>query len=300
MKSKTSTLSLATVEAASRDSLRDRLLTHVNGLSRQQRLIADYLLDHLQEVPFLSVPQLAERSGASEATVVRLCRSIGFKGFSDMKMAVVESLREEMRAPGAARGGEPEATDVLSAVAELEHHNIDRTLKSIDRRAFRRVAALLHQADHVFTFGLGISAQLAELAAYLFTEHGLRANRLSTHFTSPREQLVAMRPGDVLVVFSFPPYSRQTLEMLEEARGRGMRTVAVTDRAAAPAVALANESLRVSSHGMTFTNATSSTTVLLNALAVEVASRHRGDTVDALSRINRILSDGNLLVDDES
>jgi DNA-binding MurR/RpiR family transcriptional regulator len=156
---------------------------------------------------------------------------------------------------------------------------------------------MLHDADHVFTFGLGISAQLAELASYLMTEHGLRANRLSTHFTSPREQLVTMRPGDVLLVFSFPPYSRQTLEMLEEARERGMRTVAITDRAAAPAVALAHKALRVSSHGMTFTNTTSSTTVLLNALAVEIASHHRDDTVDALSRINRILSEGGLLVE---
>ena len=298
MKKMASNLAVQTADAAY-ETLHDRLLSHVNELSRQQRLIADYLLDHLQEVPFLSVPQLAERAGASEATVVRFCRSIGFKGFSDMKMAVVESLRKELRSPGATPGSEAAASDVLTAVAELEHHNINRTLENIDRRAFRRVATLLHRADHVFTFGLGISAQLAELASYLMTEHGLRANRLSTHFTSPREQLVTMRPGDVLLVFSFPPYSRQTLEMLEEARERGMRTVAITDRAAAPAVALAHEALRVSSHGMTFTNATSSTTVLLNALAVEIASHHRDDTVDALSRINRILSEGSQLVDGE-
>jgi DNA-binding MurR/RpiR family transcriptional regulator len=295
MKKMASIFAVQTADAAY-EPLRDRLLSHVNGLSRQQRLIADYLLDHLQEVPFLSVPQLAERAGASEATVVRFCRSIGFKGFSDMKMAVVESLREELRSPGSP-AGDPAAGDVLTAVAELEHHNINRTLESIDRRTFRQVAGMLHDADHVFTFGLGISAQLAELASYLMTEHGLRANRLSTHFTSPREQLVTMRPGDVLLVFSFPPYSRQTLEMLEEARERGMRTVAITDRAAAPAVALAHKALRVSSHGMTFTNATSSTTVLLNALAVEIASHHRDDTVDALSRINRILSEGGLLVE---
>jgi len=288
------------VDGSAYEPLRDRLLNHVKDLSRQQRLIADYLLDHLQEVPFLSVPQLAQRAGASEATVVRFCRSIGFKGFSDMKMAVVESLREELQSPAGGRAPDQPVDDVLAAVAELERHNIQRTLESIDRAAFRRVAATLFRADHVFTFGLGISAQLAELAAYLFTEHGLRANRLSTHFTSPREQLVTMRRGDVLVVFSFPPYSRQTLEMLDEARQRSMQTVAVTDRASAPAVPLAHEALLVSSHGMTFTNTTSSTTVLLNALVVEIASRHRGETVDALSRINRILSEGGLLVDDEN
>lgn len=299
MKGKASKPILKAVKTRPYGSLRDRLLAHVNQLSRQQRLIAEYLLDHLHEVPFLSVPQLAERSGASEATVVRLCKSIGFLGFSDMKMDVVESLREEMNAPDLDDGSDPEpATDVLGAVAELERHNIQSTLDHIDRASFERVADLLYEADHIFTFGLGISAHLAELAAYLLTEHGLRANRFSTNFTSPREQLVTMREGDVLLAFSFPPYSRQTLEVLEEASGRGMKSVAVSDRLGAPAVPLASESLLVSTHGMTFTNATSSTNVLLNALVVEIASRHRGDTVDALSSINRILRNRSDLVDD--
>jgi DNA-binding MurR/RpiR family transcriptional regulator len=299
MKSRASNSTLKAVTSSPYGSLRDRLLSHVNQLSRQQRLIAEYLLDNLQEVPFLSVPQLAQLAGASEATVVRLCKSIGFDGFSDMKMAVVENLREEMHGPAA--GGERPpgaATDVLEAVAELERHNIRTTLDGIDRAAFDRAAELLCNAGHIFTFGLGISAHLAELAAYLFTEHGLRANHFSTRFTSPREQLVAMRESDVLVLFSFPPYSRQTLELLEEASGRAMKSIAVTDRLSAPAAATASETLVVSTHGMTFTNATSSTNVLLNALVVEIASRHRGDTVDALSRINRILRDRQDLVSD--
>jgi DNA-binding MurR/RpiR family transcriptional regulator len=291
---------LSVVSQDSYGSLRERLLTHIPSLSRQQKLIAEYLLDNLQEVPLLSVPQLAERSGASEATVVRLCQSIGFSGFSDMKMEVVETLRREMHSQTFAGDKETGQTaDVLEAVAELERHNISTTLGSIDREAFQRVAATLFQADHIFTFGLGISANLAELAAYLFTEHGLRANRISTQFTSPREQLVTMREGDVLVAFSFPPYSRQTLEVISEAKARGMETIAITDRLAAPAVPISDTALVVSSHGMTFTNATSSTNVLLNALVVEIASQHKGDAVDALSSINRILRDRGDLVSDE-
>ncbi len=288
------------MDKGSYGSLRERLLTHIPSLSRQQKLIAEFLLDNLQEVALLSVPQLAARSGASEATVVRLCQRIGFSGFSDMKMEVVETLREEMHSQASpAAAAHEQATDVLDAVAELERHNIATTLASIDRKAFKDIAATLFQADHVFTFGLGISAHLAELAAYLFTEHGLRAHRISTQFTSPREQLVTMREGDVLVAFSFPPYSRPTLEVIKEASERGMKTIAITDRLAAPAVPISGASLVVSSHGMTFTNATSSTNVLLNALVVEIASQHKGDAVDALSSINRILRDRGDLVSDE-
>ena len=85
--------------------------------------------------------------------------------------------------------------------------------------------------------------------------------------------------------------------MLEEARERGIPSIVITDRETAPSAALAREALIVSSHGMTFTNATASVHVLLNALVVEIATTHRGQTVDAISRINRILSEKAYLVD---
>jgi DNA-binding MurR/RpiR family transcriptional regulator len=282
-------------------TLRERLLEHLDDLSRQQRLVADFLLENLQQVPFLSVPQLAERAGASEATVVRLCQRIGFRGFSELKMELVETMRHEMQSqemPGEKTGADGERADALNAVAELDQHNIRRTVEGIDRTAFEHVASMLFRADHVFVFGLGISAYLSDFAAYLFTEHGLRATSFGTRFTSPREQLVVLRPTDLVLAFSFPPYSRQTLEVLEEARERGARTVAITDRPGAPAVPLADQALTVSSHGMMFTNSTAAVGVLLNALLVQIASQHRGETVEALSRINRILRDQSYLIDE--
>ena len=215
--------------------------------------------------------------------------------------SLVETLREELQSHSAGQGaeaGDVRRGDPLNAVGELEQHNIRRTIELIDRKAFEEVASMLFRADHIFIFGLGISAYLSDFASYLFTEHGLRATSFGTRFSSPREQLVVLRPTDLVLGFSFPPYSRQTLEVLEEARERGARTVAITDRPSAPAVALAERSLTVSSHGMMFNNSTAAVDVLLNALLVQIASQHRGETVEALSRINRILRDQSYLIDE--
>ncbi len=301
MKTKKSDAGIPASHGAPQAGLRDLILQHSSALSRQQKPIAEFFLGNLQEIPFLSVPEVAERTGTSEATVVRFCQRIGYSGYSDLKMALVDSMREEMKSTASEYEAPVEADigrDSLAAMAKLEQHNIQRTLDSIDRRDFEKVAAMLFRADHVFTFGLGISAYLADFASYLFTEHGLRSTCLATRFTSPREQLVVLRPTDVVMAFSFPPYSKQTLEVLEESRSKGIPTIVVTDRATAPGVAVAQDALIVSSHGMTFTNATASVGVLLNAMVVEIASRHRGETVDALSRINKILREQTYLVDD--
>ena len=302
MKSKASNTAAQAVDEASGAGVRHRIVASAADLTRQQRAISEYVLDHIQEIPFLSVPELAERTGASEATVVRFCQRIGYSGYSDLKMALVEALRDEMAAstPGTMAPNMADVSrDSLLAVAKLEQQNIERTLESVDRTVFRAAAAALFRADHVYTFGLGISTFLADFATYLFIEHGLRSTRLTTRYTSPREQLVVLRPSDLIIAFSFPPYSKQTLEVLEESKERGIQTVVITDRETAPAASLANNALIVSSHGMTFTNATSSAQVLLNALVVEIASSHRGETVDAISRINRILREQAYLVDED-
>ncbi len=271
------------------------------SLSPQQKLIADYVLDHMKDVPFLAVPDLAERIGASEATIVRFCQRIGYSGYSDLKMALVDSLREDMQA-SQSRYANPDVSEIgqdsLIAMAKLEQHNIERTLDSIDRRDFRSAASNLFKADYVHCFGFGISACLAQFASYLLTEHGMRSTAMPTHFSSPNEQLVALTKKDTVLAFSFPPYSRQTLDLLEELKHRDIPSVVITDRASSPAAALAGQALVVSSHGMTFTNATASTMVLLNALVVEISSRHRDETVDAISRINDILRDQTYVVDE--
>ncbi len=282
---------------------RDRILAAAATLSRRQQAIADFVLDKYQEVPFLSVLEIAERTGASEATVVRFCQRIGYSGYSDMKTALVDALRKEMQV--AADSSEESVSadigrDSLLAVARLEQQNIRRLVDGVDKQTFRSVAAALFKADHIFTVGFGISAYHADFASYLFTEHGLRSTRLATRFTSPREQLIVLRPSDLVVAFSFPPYSKQTLDILEESRQRGIPTIVVTDRATAPGAAIADEALVVSSHRMTFTNASAAVHVLLNALVVEIAERHRGETVNAISRINEILRDTHYLVDDDN
>jgi DNA-binding MurR/RpiR family transcriptional regulator len=205
-------------------------------------------------------------------------------------MELVDILQDHLQL-GDDDTSEDVADDIFASVADLEISNIRRTVDSLDRTLLAEIGEALFTASTVSTFGMGVSAHLAELAAYNLLQIGLRAHYLSTRFSSPLEQLVTFEPNDLVVVFSLPPYSRQGLEMLAAAREAGIRTVAVTDRVTAPAAKLATWTLPVKSDNMMFTNAVAAVTVLLNALATEIATRHREESIAALSKINRVLED---------
>lgn len=287
---------------AERESdFRQRVLERYDRLPPQQQTAADYLLAHLREVPFLSVPELARRSGASEATIVRLAQRLGYDGFSGLKEDLLEALRERMR-PRSGLGEEMEALadtsadETVAAVARQEVANIQRSLEELDSRTFQQVASALFKADHVYTFGLGISSHLADLLCYLLSQIGLRADPLSARFSTPLEQIVPLRPTDLLFVFSFPPYSRQTIEMVRGAAERGIPTVAVTDRPTAPVAPAARHTLTVHTENMMFTNSIAALSVLLNALVTEIAVRHRDHAVEAVSELNRLFGEDEGLI----
>lgn len=277
-------------EGAAQDEFRKLVIEHGADLPPQQRAIAEYILDHLQTVPFLSIPELARRIGVSEATVVRFAQRIGYAGFAELKMKLVDMLQSRLD-----QGREPApeviVEDILSSVSVLETTNIGRTVEAIDRSTFKNAAEALFAADHVYTFGMGVSAHLAELASYTFLQVGVPASNLSTRFSSPREQLVAVSPSDIVLVISLPPYSRQALDILEETSSVGIPGIAITDRITSPAANLARWVLPVKSDNMMFANAVASVTVLLNALATEIATSHPEQAVEVLARINRALTE---------
>lgn len=273
--------------------LRERIARVHGDLTPQQQAVAQALLERLRDLPFLSVPELSTLSGASEATVVRFSQRLGYSGFAELRSELLDSLRAQLFSePGQAAGPEgepPAAGDTLDDVARLEIDNVRRSTEAIDREAFRRAALAVLRADHVFTFGLGISTHMAALLAYLLGQIGVRASAVPTSFSSPLECLVTMRPSDLLVAFSFPPYSMQTVELVQRAAGDGIPTVAIVDRINAPAALLARHAIPTRSENLMFTNAFAAISVLLNAFAIEVGLRSREDAGRAVASISSIL-----------
>lgn len=268
----------------------DLVVESYDDLPPQQQLVATFMLDHVKEVPFLSVPELAGRSGASEATIVRFAQRIGYDGWSGLKAALLDAVREKVVPPGAAEAFArvPEG-DALTAVARQETANIQQSIEALDRELVDRVADALFGADQVFSYGLGISSHLASLAAYLLTQVGVRAAALPTSYSSPLEPLVTLRPEDAVLLFSFPPYSRSTLEVAQASRRTGASIVAICDRRTAPAAKLADHALTVKTKNMMYTNSFAAISVLLNCLTTTIALRHSEAVAEAVSRISIIL-----------
>ena len=58
------------------------------SFSPAQRAVAQYITERHGEIPFLTISDVAERTGTSEATVSKFCNELGLSGFSGLKRLI--------------------------------------------------------------------------------------------------------------------------------------------------------------------------------------------------------------------
>ena len=64
-----------------------------NQFSPSEKSIAEYILNHSEEVLNLSSVELAKKTFTSPATIVRLCQKLNFKGYNDFKIELSANLQ---------------------------------------------------------------------------------------------------------------------------------------------------------------------------------------------------------------
>jgi len=275
-----------------RFDLKEVILSRYPSLPENQRKVAEYLLHHLREAPFLSILELEKRSGTSKATIVRLAQSLGFSGFLELRSKLMAGVQSALQFPEKFPLLEgPDHKEALTTVARQDVRNINQTINHIDRKVFHDVSEMVLRARHVYTLGLGISSLMSQILAYSLNQVAVRASALVHDYETFLEQIVFVSPADLLVAFSFPPYSRETIDAVAAAAGKKVPVIAITDKLTSPTTFYAKLVLPIRSQNILFTNSFSAISVVINALATEVAMRNKDKAVLITKEIDRLLAD---------
>ena len=257
--------------------IKEKITSRYNSLPKNQKKIADYFINNFDKIPFVNVQDLSISTGASVASIVRFSQRAGFKGFSELRDAITGSLQKELHNKEIFPLFEKRKIqeDLLTEVANLDIKNINDTLNLVERKTFNYVIERILKSDRVFTAGLGISYLLAEILAYQLTQVGVSSNVLNHTHTLFNENILFLNPKDILIVFSFPPYSKESIEAAEFANKRKIDVIAVTNQHASPVTFFTKANLIVKSENMLYTNSFAAISVLINAIATACAIKDK-------------------------
>ena len=278
--------------------IKEKITSKYNSLPKNQKKIADYCINNFDKIPFVNVHDLSLATGASVASVVRFSQRAGFKGFSELRDAITGSLQKELTDKQIYPLFEKRRAeeDLLTEVANLDIKNINETLNLIERSTFNYVIDRISKSDRVFTAGLGISYLLSEILAYQLTQVGISSSVLQHSHTLFNEHILFLNPKDLLIVFSFPPYSKETIEAAEFASKRKIDVISITNKHASPVTFFTKANLIVKSENMLYTNSFAAISVLINAIATACAIKDKQRAKKVLKESEEIMINQNQVI----
>lgn len=197
------------------------------SLPPSERKVVNFILSNFKDVIRMTLAELAQRSGVSDATVVRLCRSLGFKNFLELKISLTRSLDDSTRLIHDTVQKDDTCATVARKVLQAAIQAVQDTLQVLDDEAFDRAVDLISGADRVLIAGVGTSGPLAhELYNRLIR---LRINcHVHTDIYLQVVEAALLTDRDVAVVISQNGSTIGPIRTAAEARRKGAKVICIT------------------------------------------------------------------------
>lgn len=267
----------------------DLLREGFEGFSRSQKAIARYIIDHLEEVAYLSAEELGQKGNTSSSTVVRFAQSLGFAGYPELQRAA----RDEYRLGATARPvvhedqlGFSIEEDILTRSLRTDSLSLEETINKNTLERFNRAVSILAAASQVLAVGLHEASTVAQHASYVLELLGIPCLAATDSTESNVARLTRLGPGDVLMAIGFRRAHSVTISFAENAGAQGADVIVITDNSLSELAGKGALTLYADIDSTFFAHSLVGPISLVSALAAAIYSRDR-DLYDARVRAVR-------------
>ena len=252
-----------------------RLREAKNTMTRTERAVAEYVETRLSAIPSMSINELARRSKTSEASVLRFCKALGYRGYRDFVLSLSSALgsgeEEKKREYTDIRPGDSLDT-IIENVSLNNRRSIEDTLSVLDREQVAAAVSLLCRASRIDWYGLGASGLVCQDAMQKFMRIRKRCQAfVDGHGIQTAAAL--LEPEDAAVLVSNSGETKEILNALELTRRYRARTVAITRYSKSSLALGADIVLHISTPEITFrSGAMGSRIAMLNIVDILFSS----------------------------
>ena len=223
-------------------ALKFKIRSLLPELSRSEATVAEYILNHSDDVIDLSVSALADLCGVSEPTVIRACRTIGFSGYQALKIALIKSAENTIEYSGEEVHAEDDMKMSIQKVFGAANDAINLTRDNLDIKAMEKAADLLINAKRILIFGVGGSAAVAADVQHKFLRLGFNAQALSDLNMQAISAAYAGE-GDVVFAISHSGSSKVVVDNASLAAKNGAKVISLSSIGKSPLTEIADVSL---------------------------------------------------------
>ena len=232
------------------EALRAALVARSGTLSKRLAQVAQFFLNHPEEVAVSTLVRLADLAAVPPATITRFAKELGFQGFAELQLVFRERLlgprlpyAERVSGIGDSDLDQPGA--VFGSFVQAAVQSLLRIQEALDRDQLAACVEVLAATDVVHVAAARGAFGLGAYTVYGLGSIGRRAQLIDNLGAMRGMQVAAMGPGDTLLAMTFDDYTPETVAVVKLAAAKGNRVLVITDNALSPVAGLATHVLYV-------------------------------------------------------
>ena len=258
-------------------SIRALLLSQMDSFTPSEQKVAHALLDRYPSLGLGPIASFAKQAEVSDPTVFRFVVRIGFPNYSSFQQALYDEIDTAMNSPLArmdAFHSESGMRDSHAAIFQRLSQALATTIDGLDAAAFDDAVALLAEPDiRVFCGGGRYTAPLASLFSFTLAYARPNVQYIEPNVNLASVTLTDMGPNDVLVIFDFRRYQKDSIRFAQAAHQLGVRVLLITDEWRSPISAFAEIVLRIQGRPFAMLQTNVPALALAEALVIGVTNR---------------------------
>ncbi|MFT4105418.1 MAG: MurR/RpiR family transcriptional regulator [Lacrimispora sp.] len=236
-------------------------------LSKNNKVIAQYLIKNVQNIVWMSAEALAKEIGVSQAAVTRFCKQFGFDGFAQLKIALSQEIPvyDEKTFYD---NSEDFKNNIAKALLNQNIASFQDTFTMLNQEDILKAAQLLNKSRKIICAGIGVS----DFVAQDMVGKLLRIQKDVVHYNDNDCRKIAvsnLTENDLLFVVSYSGRKKEMLELAEIAKKNGVPIIALTRVGETPLSELADISFGAASLEKEY-RATATTSRIMHFYIVDI------------------------------
>lgn len=269
----------------------EKIKENFSEMSKGQKLIANYIINHYDKAAFMTAARLGEIVGVSESTVVRFAAEMGYDGYPELQKVLQELIKSKLTAVQRIEVTSKRINEdnILKSVLQADMDKIKLTMEDIDQASFDKIVDAILNARKIYILGVRSSAPLASFLGFYFNL--IFDNVRLVHTTSVSEmfeQIMRASAGDVVIGISFPRYSKRTTKAMQFVKSQGSTVIAITDSQDSPLASCADHCIIARSDMASFVDSLVAPLSVINALIVAIGMKKKESVYNTFERLEAI------------
>ncbi len=201
------------------------------SMTKAERAIAEYMETELYSIAGLSLKELAQRICTSEATIVRFCKSLGFKGYRDFVIQLSKESGSRKNGDQGMMYTDIRPGDSLETIVDNVCFNniqsITDTKAVLNLDALSSLVDMIGKADRLYFFGIGASGLVCMDAYQKFMRINKKAWAL-TDSHAMKQTAALLTENDLAIFISYSGKTAEIVAALNIAMKTGAKTASIS------------------------------------------------------------------------